>query len=107
VKIFIANSAIGDLEGIKEYYEEEGVPHIGKQFVSSIINHIQALRDNPDVGRVVPEFDEPKIRELIHSPFRVVYVREERSIHVVRVWRSERKLVFPEAEAKSFNRSGK
>ena len=107
MKIFIANSAISDLEGIKEFYEEEGVPHVGKEFVSSIINHIQTLRDNPDVGRMVPEFDEPKIREIIHSPFRIVYVREERSIHVVRVWRSERKLVFPEAGTKSINRFGK
>jgi len=98
VKIFISSSAINDFEGIKAYYEEEGVPHVGKQFVSSIIEHIQTLRDNPDIGRMVSEFDEPKIRELIHSPFRVVYLREKTSIHVVRVWRSERKLVLPENE---------
>ncbi len=98
MKVFISNSAIADCEGIKEYYKKEGVPYIGKQFVSSIIEHIQTLRDHPDIGRMVPEFDEPKIRELIHSPFRIVYLREQRSIHVVRVWRSERKLVLPETE---------
>ncbi len=98
MKIFISDSAVSDLEGIKEYYEEEGVPHVGKQLISSIIEHIWRLRENPDIGRMVPEFDEPKIRELIHSPFRVVYLREQRSIHVVRVWRSERELVLPEAE---------
>lgn len=99
MKIFISDSAIRDFEGIKEYYEEEGVPHVGKQFISSIIDHIRTLRDNPDIGRMVPEFGEPKIRELLHAPFRVVYLREQRSIHVVRVWRSERELVLPEAEA--------
>jgi len=98
VNIFISDSAISDFESIKEYYEEEGVPHVGKQFVSSIIDHIYTLRDNPDIGRMVPEFDEARIRELIHSPFRVVYLREQRSIHVVRVWRSERKLILPETE---------
>jgi len=98
VKIFISKSAIGGFEGIREYYKEEGVPHVGKQFVSSIINHIHTLSDNPDIGRMVPEFDEPRIRELIHSPFRVVYLKEQRSIHVVRVWRSERKLILPENE---------
>jgi len=50
------------------------------------------LVDNPDIGRVVPEFGEEKIRELIHSPFRVIYLREQDSIHVIRVWRSERML---------------
>ncbi len=98
MKIFITNSAISDFESIKEYYEEEGIPHIDKQFVSSIIDRIYTLRDNPDIGRMVPEFDEPKIRELIHSPFRVVYLREQWSIHVVRVWHSERKLILPETE---------
>jgi len=89
VKLFISNSAFSDLESIKDYYEEEGVSYIGEQYVVSIIDHIQTLGKNPDIGRKVPEFDEEKIRELIHSPFRIVYLREKNSIHVVRVWRSD------------------
>ncbi len=96
MKIYVSNSAYSDLESIKEYYEEEGVPNIGKQFISAIIEHIQTLIDNPDIGRVVPEFGEERIRELIHSPFRVVYLRDKKSIHVIRVWRSERLLKLPE-----------
>ena len=98
MKIFISNSAFNDLESIKEHYEEEGVPHIGEQYVVSVIDHIQTLSDNPDIGRKVPEFDAEKIRELIHPPFRVVYLREEISIHIIRVWRSELLLVLPEKE---------
>ena len=98
MKIFISNSAFNDLESIKEHYEEEGVPYIGEQYVVSVIDHIQTLSDNPDIGRKVPEFDEEKIRELIHPPFRVVYLREKSSIHIIRVWRSERLLVLPEKE---------
>ncbi len=98
MKIFISNSGFNDLESIKEHYEEEGVPHIGEQYVVSVIDHIQTLSDNPDIGRKVPEFDEEKIRELIHPPFRVVYLREKSSIHIIRVWRSERLLVLPEKE---------
>ena len=84
------------MESIKEYYESEGVPHIGEQYVVSIIDHIQILSDNPGIGRKVPEFDAEKIRELIHSPFRIVYLREKNSIHIIRVWRSERLLVLSE-----------
>lgn len=40
----------------------------------------------------MPEFNEKNIRELIHSPFRIVYLKEEKIIHVIRVWRSERLL---------------
>ena len=92
MKIFISNSAFSDLESIKEYYTEEDVPHIGEQFIVSIINHIQTLNENPDIGRAVPEFDDKKIRELIHPPFRIVYLREKNSVQVIRIWRSERLL---------------
>lgn len=97
MEIFISNSAFCDLECIKEYYIEEDVPHIGEQFAISIINHIQTLSDNPDIGRVVPEFDDKKIRELIHPPFRIVYLREKNSVQVIRVWRSERLLRLAES----------
>ncbi len=73
-------------------------PIIGEQFVVSIIDHIQTLSNNSDIGRKVPEFDEDKIRELIHPPFRIVYLREKNSIHIIRVWRSERLLELPEQE---------
>jgi len=98
VKVFISSSAFSDLENIKEYYKDEGVPYIGEQYIVSIIDHIETLSDNPDIGRKVPEFDEEKIRELIHPPFRIVYLREKNSIHIIRVWRSERLLVLPEQE---------
>jgi len=98
VKIFVSHSAYSDLAGIKVYYEEEGAPHIGKQFVAAIVEHVQTLIDNPDIGRVVPEFGEERIRELIHSPFRVVYLREQDSVHIIRVWRSERLLKLPDNE---------
>jgi plasmid stabilization system protein ParE len=96
MKILITKSAFSDFEAIKEYYLEEGVPHIGNEFVVAIIEHIQTLEQHPDIGRPVPEFNTPKIRELVHAPFRVVYLREISSIHVVRVWRSERILVLPD-----------
>ncbi|TVO74924.1 type II toxin-antitoxin system RelE/ParE family toxin [Sedimenticola selenatireducens] len=96
MKILITKSAFSDFEAIKEYYLEEGVPDIGNEFVVAIIEHIQTLEQHPDIGRPVPEFNNSKIRELIHAPFRVVYLREISTIHVVRIWRSERILVLPD-----------
>jgi len=48
---------------------------------------------------MVPEFNEKNIRELIHPPFRIVYLNEERIIHVIRVWRSERLLNLTDTPA--------
>ena len=96
MKVTISGSGFDDLERIKDYYFKEGAAHIGEVFVVSIVEHIETLIDNPDIGRMVPEFGGNKIRELIHPPFRIVYLRESDSVHVVRVWRSERLLILPE-----------
>ena len=95
MKIGVSSSAFNDLQAIIDYYDKDGVPYIGRQFAADIIGHIQVLSEHPDMGRVVPEFQLNYIREIIHEPFRVVYLREEQSITVIRVWRSERLLVLP------------
>ncbi len=92
MSILFSESAYSDFEAIKEYYSQEGVPQIGEAFIVSIIEQIETLAQHPDIGRKVPEFNMDKIRELIHGPFRVVYLREKQSIHLIRIWRSERLL---------------
>ncbi|OUS17349.1 addiction module toxin RelE [Gammaproteobacteria bacterium 50_400_T64] len=96
--VFVSSSAYIDLENIGKNYNNQGMPHIGKQFITAIMEHAQTLIDNPSIGRVVPEFGEERIRALIHSPFRIVYLKEQNSVHVIRVWRSERLLKLPDSE---------
>jgi toxin ParE1/3/4 len=88
VKVRLTDSAVNDLRELLLYYES--VPQVGQQFVTEILDRIETLSDNPDIGRVVPEFSADNIRELIHKPFRVVYLRESSTIFIIRVWRSER-----------------
>lgn len=65
------------------------------RFVAEIFEHVERLQKHPDIGRVVPEFGNPVLRELIHVPFRIVYRREKRRLSVIRVWRGERLLRLP------------
>jgi toxin ParE1/3/4 len=96
--ISFAESALGDLEEVQAWYAEQGVPDAGKRLVEEVFQRVQALADRPDMGRVVPEFDQPFLRELIHPPFRIVYRRDPKRVTVVRVWRSERLLQLPAAD---------
>jgi plasmid stabilization system protein ParE len=95
LKIIIARSALNDLQEIKTYYQQQGVPEIGRQFVNTLLKKVRRLRDYPDSGRKVPEFGQEHIREIIHPPFRMIYLRDASAINLVRVWRSERLLLFP------------
>ena len=90
MRVQLTDSAINDLRELLLYYEEQLVPQVGQKFVTEILDRIETLIDNPDIGRIVPEFSTDNIRELIHKPFRVVYLRESSTISIVRVWRSER-----------------
>ena len=92
LKIIFSNSALNELEDIQTYYTEIGVPQVGTDFISNIISNIELLYDNPDMGRMVPEFNVSDIRELILSPYRIVYLREQQKITIIRIWRSERLL---------------
>lgn len=95
MELRIAQSALEDLQAIQEYYKEQDVPRIGDEFVITILKHSEMLQRHPDAGRVVPEFNLDHIRELIHAPFRVVYLRQANEVVLIRVWRSERQLEIP------------
>lgn len=70
-------------------------PRWGFGSFAEVLDRIEALTVHPDLGRVVPEFGQPFLRELIHPPLRIVYRRDGGRVRVVRVWRSERILRIP------------
>lgn len=96
VAVSFAESAVRDLEELQVWYAEQGAPEAGRRMVAGIFQRIESLPGNPDMGRIVPEFKQPFLRELIHPPFRIVYRREAQHIRIVRVWRSERLIKLPQ-----------
>ena len=42
-----------------------------------------SLAELPDRGRTVPELDDPKFRELILPPYRLIYFRGESEVWIV------------------------
>ena len=90
ISVAFAESALRDLAEIRNWYAEQGVAEVGDRLVAEIFQLVERLVDHPDMGRVVPEFDQSFLRELIHVPFRIVYPRDPKRLRVVRVWRSER-----------------
>ncbi len=99
-RLHFAESALMDMEEIQAWYAEQGVPAVGRRLAAEVFARVEALADHPAMGRKVPEFDIPWLRELIHPPFRIVYRHNEQldgnNIVVIRVWRSERLLKLPD-----------
>ena len=86
VAVRFAESAIADLESIRGWYARQGVPAVGERLLGEIVAGIEALADHPDMGRIVPEFGQPFLRELIRPPFRIVYRRDPEQVRIVRAF---------------------
>lgn len=96
MQLYLTQSAIEDLQQLKRYYAEQGVPDVGIALVQRILETLELTLQHPELGRIVPEFNQPELREILQPPFRLVYWRQVEQIHVVRVWRSERLLTLPD-----------
>jgi plasmid stabilization system protein ParE len=93
--ITFAESAVKDLEAIRNWYFDQQVPAVGERLLREIISQVERLADFPESGRVVPEFGIMNLREIIYSPFRIVYRFDKSRVRIVRVWRSEGLLKMP------------
>lgn len=91
-QVSLAEAAVLDLEEIRSWFAAMDAVDVGAEWLRRILSAIETLGDLPDIGRVVPEFNQPRLREVIVSPLRIVYRRDHDSVRVVRVWRSERNM---------------
>ncbi len=83
--------SIEDLAAIKSKIAEDN-PVAARNMVKSIRKKIERLKDFPESGRIVPEFENPKLREVIVSPYRVVYRIAGPEIHIIRIWHSKQEI---------------
>lgn len=88
-------SALNDLQDTLNYYTEQGATTTGQRIVRELIDATKALPDYPQMGRIVPEFDTPSLRELIRPPHRIVCRLDPKRIAIIRIWRSEHLLNLP------------
>ena len=103
--ISFAELALRDLEEVRAWCAEQAVSDVWTRLVAEVFQRVQVLADHPDMGRVVPEFDQPFLRERIHPPFRIVYRRDSQRVRIVRIWRSERLLHLPESDHEESSRT--
>lgn len=90
ISVTFADSALQDLRDVLDYYKDQQAPHAGERLVAAVIKDVELLSEQPAMGRIVPEFELPYLRELVRPPFRIVYRYDQDKVRIVRVWRSER-----------------
>jgi plasmid stabilization system protein ParE len=61
-------------------------PAYSKVVVRRLIGAVDLLRDFPHLGKMVEEFPDPAIRELVRRPYRIVYrIMPDEVIHIITI----------------------
>lgn len=72
VKITWTDQALNDLEAICLFINRDS-PHYAKIFANRAFESTDRLERFPLSGRIVPEIDNPDIREIILGNYRIIY----------------------------------
>ena len=91
VKIIWTKRSITDLNDIAEYISK-GSKKYAKITIENIITTVALLEKNPQIGRIVPEVNDIKFRELIKGNYRIIYLYEEQKVLILTVHHSARDL---------------
>jgi len=85
--------AIRDVESIRAFIAQDS-PSYAHLEARRIVAAVERLRAFPESGRPVPEREDSTIREVITSPYRIVYRLRGNVAEIVTVFRGSRQ--FPD-----------
>ena len=90
-RIIWTGRARKDLKAIVQYIKSDN-PKAAQNFGFRLIKEAESVTEFPQRGRTVPELNDPLIREVICSPYLIVYKIDEPNqiIYIVRIWHSAR-----------------
>ena len=90
-KLIWSPTAKYDLKDLATFIAEDSAL-AAEKFVNNLIQTVERLPLFPESGRIVPEFEDPAIREIIRKPCRIIYRLDnnQKTIEIVRIWHSAR-----------------
>ena len=90
-QVVLSPSARADLRDIVRYISFDE-PDRALEFGLFLISRTRLLAQSPQLGRIVPEFEDASIREIIVRSYRVVYRVDDsrRLVEVIRFWHAAR-----------------
>lgn len=94
MKIQFTTRSKSDIAEIVELVSQDN-PQTARNLANSLFTSIKQLIDFPEIGRVVPEYSEETIREIIFSQYRIVYKinKFNQEIYIITVYHSRRLLI--------------
>lgn len=84
MRIIWSPLAVDRVSEIAEYIAQDN-PTASGAWINAVFAKIEQIKSFPESGRIVPETNNQKIRELIYSNYRIIYRIEEKQISILTV----------------------
>lgn len=81
-KVIWSYEATDDLDALAEYIARDS-SFYAASFAQEILDVSRSLNEFSERGRIVPELDNPKIRELIIRDYRLIYSVEQSRVVIL------------------------
>jgi toxin ParE1/3/4 len=81
--------AAENLESICDYIAKDS-PYYASITAQKILDFIDTLSLFPELGKIVHEYENPNIRELIHKSYRIVYRLKDNIIEIAAICHTSR-----------------
>ncbi len=91
MKVVWTAKALDDLAEIGDFVASDN-PDAAARLVDRLLRRVELLARFPRAGRVVHEFEDGAIREVIDPPYRIVYRVRARSVRILTVFEGHRTL---------------
>ena len=88
-KIIWALAATQDLKDNFDYIAEDH-PRAAQDWIKQIFSNIEKLTSFPHLGRVIPEIEKSRYREILIGEYRIFHEVREKEILVFRIFHSKR-----------------
>lgn len=90
--------AVDDLHSIRLFIERDS-PRYGRLVAERLFDATEQIALFPRAGRMVPDFGQESVRELIVGEYRIVYRVEEDVAVILTVFRSSRLFPFERVQS--------
>ena len=84
-------NALEELDEIAKYISRDS-PKFAKFLVNQMFETARHLEQFPNLGRIVPEYNNPDLREVIYKNYRIIYLIKREQLEIISIIHGSRKL---------------
>ncbi|TAL26513.1 MAG: type II toxin-antitoxin system RelE/ParE family toxin [Nitrospirae bacterium] len=98
MKIIWSPLAVDRASEIADYIAQDK-PSAAEKWINIVFSKVEQLKSSPEIGRILPEINDSRFRELIYGNYRIIYRIETKQISILTIRHARQILPINEIKA--------